>query len=409
MTGLRGSILSMLLALIWPLVCAAQDGADTAAEVQRLMDQLGSRHAPDRLAAIRGLAELGPAAAEAVYALSGVIADDETANQRAGVAALGAIGPAALGELAMVEYNDSPWLRKLAILHVRKIVWRAESPPEGALEIFLDGMGDDHSSVRGMAAVGAGDLGPAAEQAVPRLIELTQDAATAQGAAYALGKIGPAAQAAVPSLVNLLQSTGSSDRRHAAVALAQIGPVEDETVGPALVGLMSDSAPYVRWAGAWTLGELGVNSAEARAALVTALGDDDTDVRAAAANALSKIHPSDEQGLDPPAASSQAVPTLMDLIDSDDSRVRWAAVWALGEARGAALSAVPKLQELLEAADTPLPLRAAALNALGKISPSAPAVLAALQQAAESDDEVMRNVALDRLGDAGHAASDSVD
>ena len=196
---------------------------------------------------------------------------------------------------------------------------------------------------------------------------------------------------------------------HAAIALAKIGSVDDDTVGPALVNMLADQAPYARWAAVWAIGELGINSAEARGGLIAALADADTDIRAAAANALSKIHPADAQGVDPHAASSQAVPALIDMLDSSDLRTRWSAAWALGEARQAALSAVPKLQELLDAEDTPPTLRAAALNALGKINPNASAVLPALQEALESDDPVMRNVAIDRLRDAGHLVPESED
>ena len=147
MTGLRGSILSLLLALTCPALCVAQGAgaptdADVAADVQRLMDQLGSRHAADRLAAMESLAELGPAAADAVYVLSGMLADDDAANRRAAIRTMGAIGPAALGELAMVKYNDDAGLRKLAVKEARRIVWRADTPPEGALDVFLEGMAD---------------------------------------------------------------------------------------------------------------------------------------------------------------------------------------------------------------------------------------------------------------------------
>ncbi|MHC4984547.1 MAG: HEAT repeat domain-containing protein, partial [Planctomycetota bacterium] len=296
-----------------------------------------------------------------------------------------------------------------AILQVRRIIWHSDEPPDGALDIFIEGMADPDSGVRAMSAVGAGDLGAAGLQAVPRLIELTQDAGVTWQAAYALGRIGPGAHEAVPALVNILQSSNSTARRHAAVALAKIGPVADDTVGPALVDMMAGSAAYARWAAIWAIGELGVNSAEARSALIAALADDDTDIRAAAANALSKIHPTDAQGVDPHAASSQAVPALIHMLDSSDLRTRWSAIWALGEARAAALSAVPKLQELLADADTPPALRAASLNALGKISPNAAAVLAVLQQAVTSDNEVMRNVAVDRLRDAGHPVPESAD
>jgi HEAT repeat protein len=87
-----------------------------------------------------------------------------------------------------------------------------------------------------------GEIGPAAKDAVPQLIELVKSSKDRDGflnvsAAEALGKIGPAAATAVPTLINALKSDDVRLPTIAAEALGNIG-AEARMAIPALIEAM---------------------------------------------------------------------------------------------------------------------------------------------------------------------------
>ena len=68
------------------------------------------------------------------------------------------------------------------------------------------------------------EIGPAARDAVPALIETLKDreVEVRGSAVYALGEIGPAARAALPMLGVLLKDDNADIRKAAAIALGKI-------------------------------------------------------------------------------------------------------------------------------------------------------------------------------------------
>jgi HEAT repeat protein len=75
-------------------------------------------------------------------------------------------------------------------------------------------------------------------------------------ASHALAEIGPAAQEAVPALIEALRDPESFVRLWAAAALARVQPENPDAI-PALVAGMRDGISFVRSLGAWHLGRLG--------------------------------------------------------------------------------------------------------------------------------------------------------
>lgn len=110
-------------------------------------------------------------------------------------------------------------------------------------------------------------------------------------AAHALAEIGPAACETVPALIEALRDPESFVRVWAAAALARVQP-RSAYVIPALAAAMHDEIAFVRSLAAWHLGRLGpgYDGIEAAAPVLHALLDDnDPSVRAEAVVALKNL------------------------------------------------------------------------------------------------------------------------
>jgi HEAT repeat protein len=110
-------------------------------------------------------------------------------------------------------------------------------------------------------------------------------------AAHALAEIGPAAREAAPALVEALRDAESFVRVWAAAALARVQP-ENPDVIPALVAGTRDGISFVRSLAAWHLGRIGPGHPGIDAAVREVgelLNDNDPSVRAEALVALENL------------------------------------------------------------------------------------------------------------------------
>jgi HEAT repeat protein len=117
------------------------------------------------------------------------------------------------------------------------------------------------------------------------------DALERRLAAHALAEIGPAAREAVPALIEALRDPESFVRVWAAAALARVQPENPDAI-PALVAGTCDGISFVRSLAAWHLGRLGPGHPGIESVvpeLRELLNDDDPSVRAEALVAVENL------------------------------------------------------------------------------------------------------------------------
>jgi HEAT repeat protein len=159
----------------------------------------------------------------------------------------------------------------------------------GAVAQLATALRSPDSYVRGFAAWTLGNLGSAARDAVPALVQALGETEGAPTVEAALARIGPAAAEAVPALVLDLQHKDAGRRWRAARTLGRLGPAARAAV-PGLVDALHDPEEMVRAHAARALGRIGLEARPAAAALQRATGDPDESVRQEARGALDKLH-----------------------------------------------------------------------------------------------------------------------
>ncbi len=134
-------------------------------------------------------------------------------------------------------------------------------------------------------------LGAKAKDAVPALIKIYEQNPSARvDVLYSLGCIGPAAEGAVPWLLQRLTDTNGKERSWIVEALGQIH-AQSALVVPVLINCLDDSNSKVRVDAALALGEYGTDAKPAVPALIDLLNDKGKGVRNSAALALKMIDP----------------------------------------------------------------------------------------------------------------------
>ena len=205
------------------------------------------------------------------------------------------------------------------------------------------------------------------------------------GAARALQKLGPAAEPAIPVLTNLLQS---GDRSLSVQAALTLGTIGSNSV-PALIECMQSSDPYVRSMCVYSLGLIGPDAAQASAILARALTDQKS-ISQQAIQALARL-------------GRPAVPKILRLLNSPETKVRIAAVQSLGMMASGGRPAIPALISCLSDPDAEVRLNAA--FSLGTIRPGGSNVVSALALALADPHRLVQINAAHGLVRAGRLAA----
>ncbi len=246
------------------------------------------------------------------------------------------------------------------------------------------------------ASVAAQRLTDGRAAAVPVLAWVVQDGGPSEArrrAADVIGVLGPDGRAAAPQLLALMTDPAPFARVTALKAVSKMAPKAGEPLPPelasvvpaltaqlpavdalrvlsdykthsepaitAIVPLLRDADPAVRWNAARTLGKIGPAAVRTGLPeLVAQFGDADGLVREHAAEALGDMGP--------PAAA--AVPDLANLFPDPEWKVRRDAVRALGQIGPAATPVLTKVLALK--GDPQAEVRAAAAEAVRKIDPT---------------------------------------
>ncbi|CAE7247183.1 unnamed protein product [Symbiodinium pilosum] len=143
------------------------------------------------------------------------------------------------------------------------------------------------------SATSLGQMGPAAAERLPQLIEalVDKDEDVRSFAAEALGRIGPSAAAAgLPQLLQALEDQVEFVRSSAAESLGRMGPAAVEIV-PQLLKAREDQDDNLRGGAAEALGSIGPVANEAVPQLLKVLEDKDQPLRGHTAEAVAKINP----------------------------------------------------------------------------------------------------------------------
>jgi len=259
---------------------------DRSAAAPELIAALNDRDPEIRAASAWALGVLGAAAEPSVPGLAHALRDEQEPVRTAAANALGSLGARSRSAAsALFAALDDPWanVRAAAARALASLELTAESVPS-----LAKALGSPDAYVRAFAAWSLGNLGPAAREAVPALVEALGPDNTANVVAAALARIGPAASEAVPALVADLRGPDSGRRWRAARTLGRIGPPAESAVTE-LVAALRDPNEAVRAHAARALGRIGPGAKPAAADLQRATGDSDPGVRAEARQALERL------------------------------------------------------------------------------------------------------------------------
>ena len=223
-----------------------------------------------------------------IDALAGALAKHASTAVRADcAAALGALGPAgraAMPALFVALGDRSEFVRASAARALARLETKADDVPR-----LVEALGSADGYVLAFAAWSLGNLGAAAQAAVPALAQALSRDDTNAVVAAALARIGPAAAGAVSVLVDALRSENPDRRWRAARTLGRIGPAAEPAV-PLLTSALADPHDAVRQHAARALGRIGPAARPAAVALQRATGDRDEQVRREARQALARLH-----------------------------------------------------------------------------------------------------------------------
>jgi HEAT repeat protein len=176
-------------------------------------------------------------------------------------------------------------------------------------------------------------LGPAAQKAVPALVQAMnaeQKLEVRREIFFALASIGAGSEEAVPALIQALSHENVKVRNGASYALGKIGPAARSAL-PALRKNLKDPKPgdeYITLISAWAIAQIDYENAATVSAMlptfIKALEHPEMLIRVEAANTI---------GLFGPRAKA-AVPALRKARDDKDRLVRDAATKALKAVEG---------------------------------------------------------------------------
>ena len=345
------------------------------------------------------LRDIGPAAKDAVPALTEKLKDPREEIRMQAVLALGAIGEAAasavpqiaaaledehvapaatfvLGELGTIPADAEPTIRANT---------KSERPGLRAVSYWA------------LARVNLDDMELRREAVVELVARLKdENPQVRQVAARALAALPPAPELVIPIWEEAMKDADAKTVYHALDALATLG----EPAVPRMVGLL-ETHDQLRVEVTYVLGQMGPAAAPATDALAKLVADEDLQLATEAALALGKIGP----------AAKDAVPALIAALEAEGEKNAHAIILALGKIGPGAAAAEPMVLKAMESEDKALAVIAAGtfMDIQSTASPEAAAKAVPVLVAGLGDPlPETRIAAADGLAALGALASEAV-
>lgn len=339
---LRGDNTHAYDTALWAL---AEIGIYTHEIVAEIAKGLDRELSDQRWVAAKALGLIGSDATDAVPRLVACLGDVHPLIRELSAWALGEIGAAADSVLApllaLAGEDPCPEIRHRAIVSAGLI---SEGSAEIEAEISESGqmgtLGDSSAGHQAeqylvwiakqdvpgkLKSIGAiGELGPPAAGFIPELVPMLKDPELRASTALAVAKIGVTSKQASEALVPLLAAVHPQMLASLDWAVGLLGPRAAEAI-PLLKQQLRDFAGSehrnleIRYHAAWALARVDYLGGEATPALIGRLEDEDSDVRAMAAENLGYIG----------KGAAQAVPALERMKDDAHPIVRARVDWAL--------------------------------------------------------------------------------
>jgi HEAT repeat protein len=247
-----------------------------------------------RVTAAHVLAQLDPSGKLSVPLLAAMLRDHDFGLRHALLRDLdgfGIKGGAATHALTeVIEQDEDESVRTDAVQVLSRV-----SPASSSVPILLKALRREQSRkdtpVAGSILQTLGRIGPAAEPAIPVLVETYNTASNEHergSAMIALGGIGPSARVALPTITGATKDPHWFVRGLALEALIKI-KVEPDLIIPLLISALQEKQGAVQRMAAVSLGQLGPSAKAAVPALEAAVADSSFPARPEAASALKLI------------------------------------------------------------------------------------------------------------------------
>jgi len=307
-------------ACYWACLALAEIGPAAKEAVPHLAKALEHEDPEVRLQALVALGNIGPDSQSALPAITKALENDEFGGVRyAATYALGRIGvadDAVRSALDAIVAGDEPFLKVVGAWALVKLAADDKETVNHAIEVMIAGMESDQVDVRRASARALSETGAPPDVVGPLLVRLLKDAdpEVVGNAIDALAALGP------PIVPRLAKALGNKDLRlYATRVLGRIGAASDAAAPVLISALAAADDPEFRSELQYALGAAGPAATNAVPELGKSLASDDEQVRHSAVFVLGRIGPS----------AKAAVPELRKLLDSKDEFERAAGFWAL--------------------------------------------------------------------------------
>jgi len=372
----------------WACVALADIGPAAKDAVPDLAKLTTSENAEIRLQTAVALGQIGSGAASAAPALGNLLNDPEVGVRYGAAFALGSIGSPVADEALKKNLSGSDaQLKMISGWALAKIHPTDSAMMEQAVKLALNTVRHGDESAQKIALRAWFDLNPPKEMTGPLVAETldTLPPEKMEGLMEALAAFGPKA---VPRVASALENPKLKHR--AAEILARMG-ADAQAAVPNLMQAMKTGDPEFQRECQFALANIGPGAAAAVPQLTEALGHANEEVRGSACYALGRIGPE----------ARSATPALLKMLKDEEGFLKIASVWALVRIDGVnpriGRLAVPLLIRGLQN-DREL-VRAEAARMLGEMGPQAEAALADLRRMSTADSSsLVRDIALESIG-----------